>query len=390
MPDPSFDPAPERTSQHTLAGSENGAAALGISLRSIVWSLALSLVVLGVIGYFTVEPDSFQQMLDFNPWLLAAAVLTVMLRVFFGTWRLQYVSHGRLTWLGALRGQLAWDFLSNVTPSTIGGGPIAAGYIARDQQIPLGDATSIMLFSMLMDQIWFALSIPAILVLGLHLEIIPSSLGTVGSWSFTLYFLSFMAWVLVFGYATLVRPRLLEKMVDRVCRVRGLRRFRERALGVMDQLQHRAHILRTQRPSFYVKGFLLTLAAWLNRYLLVVFIVWSVYPALDKLLVFLRTLALTLGSVVLPTPGGAGGLEGLYALLLSPLMPEALVAPTLLAWRLLGYYVFIALGAYLSVHQVRKTMHRKRHERARTLHNGDLQHNGEIVLSKPEPERTDA
>jgi len=362
----------------------------GISVRSIVWSVGLSLIVLGVIGYFTFEPDSFRQMLDFDPGLLAAAVLTVVLRIFFGTWRLQYVSHGRLTWLGALRGQLAWDFLSNVTPSTIGGGPIAAGYIARDQQLPLGEATSIMLFSMLMDQIWFALSIPAILILGLHLEIIPDSLGTVGSWSFTLYFLSFMVWVLVFGYATLVRPRLLEKMVDRVCRVRGLRRFRERALGVMDQLQHRAHILRTQQPAFYVKGFLLTLAAWLNRYLLVVFIVWSVYPGLDKLLVFLRTVAVTLGSVVLPTPGGAGGLEGLYALLLGPLMPEALVAPTLLAWRLLGYYIFIALGAYLSVHQVRKTMQRKRHERALALLDEDAQHHGEIVVRAPEPERTDA
>jgi hypothetical protein len=64
-------------------------------------------------------------------------------------------------------------------------------------------------------------------------------------------------------------------------------------------------------------------------------------------------MAMTLSSLVLPTPGGSGGLEGLYALFIGPLIPEALVAPTLFAWRFLGYYIFIALGAYLFLHQVR-------------------------------------
>lgn len=35
-------------------------------------------------------------------------------------------------------------------------------------------------------------------------------------------------------------------------------------------------------------------------------------------------------------------------------MPGALVAPTLLTWRLLGYYLFIALGAYLFLHQLQQ------------------------------------
>ncbi|MEE8227784.1 MAG: hypothetical protein V3R30_13245, partial [Kiloniellales bacterium] len=103
-------------------------AAPRISFRSIVASLVLSLVVLGVISYFTFEPETFGRMLHINPWLLAAAGLTVVLRVFFGTWRLHHVSYGRLDWLGALRGQLSLDFFSNVSPSTIGGGPFASAY----------------------------------------------------------------------------------------------------------------------------------------------------------------------------------------------------------------------------------------------------------------------
>lgn len=361
-----------------------------VSFVSIAWSLLLSLVVLAVIAVITFEPDTLEQMLKVNPWLLLAAALTVVLRVFFGTWRLHYVSHGRLDWLGALRAQLAWDFFSNVTPSTIGGGPITPAYIARDSDISLGDATSIMLFAMLLDQIWFTLAIPLILVLGFYIEIIPSSLGTLGTLTFTLYFLGFTIWVLIFGYATLVRPHLLERFVDRLFRLPGLRRFHGRVLGMMDQLQGRARTLRTQHPGFYVKGFLLTVAVWLSRYLLVVTILWSVYPMVDKLLVLLRTVAMMLGALVMPTPGGAGGIEGLYALLVGPLIPEALVAPTLLTWRLLGYYIFIALGAYLSVHQVQKTIRRKKHARALNTCNGETSSNGTAVIPDSEPaERTD-
>ena len=75
---------------------------------------------------------------------------------------------------------------------------------------------------------------------------------------------------------------------------------------------------------------------------------------LDVLLTLARTAAMTLGSLVIPTPGGSGGVEGLYALFLGPpIMPKFLVAPTLLVWRLLGYYIFIALGGYLTMHRVR-------------------------------------
>jgi hypothetical protein len=40
-------------------------------------------------------------------------------------------------------------------------------------------------------------------------------------------------------------------------------------------------------------------------------------------------------------------------------MPEALMAPTLLAWRFLGYYVFALLGVYLSFHQTRRELARQ-------------------------------
>ncbi|MCY3613489.1 MAG: hypothetical protein OXH03_00160 [Bacteroidetes bacterium] len=55
------------------------------------------------------------------------------------------------------------------------------------------------------------------------------------------------------------------------------------------------------------------------------------------------------GVLVAATPGAAGGAESLFALLFGPLLPQALVFSTALIWRVLGYYEFLAAGAYLTL-----------------------------------------
>jgi len=332
-----------------------GDASSVVSVRNVLLSVGLSLLVLVGIGYATFDPEAFRQMLRHtNPWFLAGALAITIARVGLGGWRLQFVSQGRLSLASGTRGQLAWEFFSSVTPSAIGGGPVTAFYIARERGITVGEATAFMLFSMLLDQLWFIIAIPLILLASASLEVIPASVGSVGLWLSVAYFAAMLAWASLFAYATLFRPRLLEKLADWLTSWPVFERFRTRVMREMRAFARRARRLRSQPTSFYLQGFLLTAGAWIGRYVLVLFIVRSVYSGADSLLVVLRTAAMTMVGLAMPTPGGSGGLEGLYALFLGPLMPEALVAPTLLTWRLLGYYLFIALGAYLFTHQVHR------------------------------------
>jgi hypothetical protein len=319
-----------------------------LRMRNAVGSLVLSLLVMAVIGYYTFDAASFQRLLGHvNPWLLGAAAMATAARVVFGGWRLSLISQRRLRLGDGVRAQLAWDFFSNVTPSAIGGGPVATLYVARERGLPLGETSAIMLFAILLDQLWFAVTLPLLLVATFFVEVIPASLGAVGRWTFVVYFVVMLAWAGLFAYATLFRPVLLERLAGRLFSLRPLRRFRQRVVRETRTLARRARRLRQQPLRFYLMGFALTAGAWLGRYALVLLIVWSVYPAFDGVTGGLRTVALHFGGLAMPTPGGSGGLEGLYAVLLGPLMPDALVAPTLLTWRLLGFYVFIALGAYL-------------------------------------------
>ncbi|MEX1056046.1 MAG: lysylphosphatidylglycerol synthase transmembrane domain-containing protein, partial [Rhodothermales bacterium] len=156
------------------------------------------------------------------------------------------------------------------------------------------------------------------------------------------------------------RPEILQRFTSWIFRLPVLRRFQDRVERGMCDLMTKARVLRSQPVGFYLNGFLLTVGTWACRYLLLLFVVWSFVDDFDKVLLVLRTAAMTLGSLVLPTPGGAGGIEGLYALFIGPLVPAAIVMPTLLIWRFLGYYLFVGMGIFLSTHHVHKTIRRRR------------------------------
>ena len=327
----------------------SGLPAAGVSLRPLVGSLLLSLGVLAAIGYWTFDPTAFGAFArDLNLGLLVAAGGTVAGRVVFGAWRLRHFSGGRIGWADGIRDQIVWDFFAYVTPSTVGGGPFAIAFIARDRQLPTGEATSVVLLAMLVDQVWFALTIPVLLLATLWLDVFPDALGRAGAGALTLFFAGYLIWVLALAYGTLLRPDRLAHAVGWVFRLRLLRRFQEQAARAMDEMQGRSRALRSERVGFFVSGFAITLVPWVCRYLLAVFVLWSVVPDLDALLAFVRSAAMQLGALAVPTPGGAGGVEALYLLFLGPpLQPQALVAPTLVVWRVLSYYVFLAAGSVL-------------------------------------------
>lgn len=354
-------PIADSTSTTNATSSEPGepntaARPPTVQVRNIVISAVLTVAVLAGICYATFDPQAFRQMVqETHLGFLAAALVVTLARVAIGGWRLSFVSQGQLHWMGGTRGQLAWEFFSSVTPSAIGGGPVASFYVARDCNITVGEATALMMFSVLLDQLWFLVAIPVVLAASVYVDVIPAAVGSIGLWTAMLAFVGVLVWAGLFAFTMLFRPQLLERLANWCLRWKYLRRFRGWVLPEMRAFTEQARNLGAQPLPFYIKGFGLTALTWLGRYVLVYVIIRSVHSSIDPVLSVVRTAAMTLLGLVMPTPGGSGGLEGLYALFLGPLMPEALVAPTLLTWRVLGYYLFIALGAYLFAHQIQRS-----------------------------------
>lgn len=355
IPGPEEPAPPPDVADADVAMAEVAAETSGVAPWQLAWPVALSLAVMGVIGWATYEPGAFALMgRTIRPGLLALAVATLALQFCVGAFRLRYVSHGRITFRNGLRGQLTWDFLSALVPAAVGGGPFAAVLIASENRISVGRTTAMMLFLMLMDQVWFILLIPAILVSTAFVDVFPPALGPVGAGTMTTYLLGMMAWSTFFAYATLIRPELIQRAVGALFRLRWLRRFERRARLELERMSGQARELRERPVGFFVGGVALSAAMWTCRYLVLLFIAWSVTPGLHVVEFLFRAAALWLSAMVLPTPGGSGGMEALYLLFLEPSLPRGFAGPTLLTWRFLTYYLVIGVGSAVigrSVHR---------------------------------------
>lgn len=349
-------------------GIDHGAPAL--PLRGLILPLALGIGVLLIIAWFTWDDGAFSMFIDaVNPWIMLGAVAMTLLRVIFGGWRISFVSRHSLGFKAGIRCQLMWDFASNISPSLVGGAPLTAYYISRESRvtsmetkasrkgpIALGDASAVMSYVMLLDQVWFAFSVPFILVASFFMDVIPTSAGQVGLWTAMIYFVGLMGYAGIFAYATLYHPELLSKLASGLFKLPFLRRFRGGVLSGMEQFAARASVLRKQKSDFFLRGILLTAGTWLARYGLAVFVIWSFVPDVDTLLLIIRSVAMTISSLIMPTPGGAGGIEGLYALFFGDLLPQAaLMVPSLLTWRILGYYIFLIFGVSISTRHLQRT-----------------------------------
>lgn len=322
--------------------------------RDLVIPVALSLTAVGIILWATWEPGAFALVRSsFNPWIFLGAIGALGLQITAGGLRLRHVSRGALTAMGGLRAQLTWDFMSAVTPSAMGGAPFAAFFIAKENGAAYGQVTALMLFTMLMDQLWFATLIVVLYVSAIWLPVFPTALGAAGIGTVAAYLGGMLIYIGFFAYATLVRPEILERFANWVVRFKWLRRFEPTVRRETKKLRHQATVLRGQPLAFYLKGAGYTLMYWLGRYGIVFLVALSFWREFRHVLFVMRTAGLWLAGLAMPTPGGSGGIEALYVLYLAPLLPPGYGGPALLAWRAVAYYGVLVLGLFVAGGAVR-------------------------------------
>lgn len=324
---------------------ETAPARRTLRARDLLLPVALSLGALAAILAFTWDGPAFAAAADnIRPLTLLLAVGALAFQITAGGMRLQHVSRGLLTRPQGVRGQLTWDFMSAVTPSAMGGAPFAAYFIARGNRIPVGEVTAVMLFTMLMDQIWFASLIVTMYVAAIWLPVFPTEAGAAVTGTVGAYLGGMLIYIGFFIYATLVKPEWIERAAGTVVRLKWLRRFGPTVRAEASKMRQQAHLLRGQPVRFYLQGAMWTLLYWAGRYGVLLFVAFSFTRDFRPLLFVLRTAGLWLAGLAMPTPGGSGGIEALFLLYLAPLLPDGLGGPVLLVWRVLAYHFVLALG----------------------------------------------
>lgn len=328
-----------------------------ISKKYLAISISLSILSLAVVVYMTYDPQTqfFEHLKPKRLPGLFIALFVSMLRVWFSAAKIRYLAEKQIGWFAATRVVLTWDFTSAVTPSTIGGAPMAT-YAMSKEGLKLGKSTAIVLYGVLLDQIWFAMAIPIVLIAGLYFPVIPDNIGLIGEASMMLIYVALLTYAGLLAYGVLRNPAVLKRVVKAVFRLPFLRRYKKKVEVEAENLEQYSHELRKKPISFLLKAFSLSTLSWLARIWLPTIVVLSLLPA-DVLLSFLRSLAMNFAFLAMPTPGGSGGVEGLFAIFQGPLIDrKAFIGLSVFLWRVISYYISIGFGMMATTWYINKSM----------------------------------
>jgi uncharacterized protein (TIRG00374 family) len=320
---------------------------------------------LGAVVFFFLKdfnPDIFQ-VLHFTKtvalFLVVAALFMVMRDIGYMV-RLRILTHNELNWKQIFKIIMLWEFTSAVTPSAVGGTTIATLYVYKEG-ITLGRSTAVVMATSLLDEIYFIIMFPLLLLL-----INMNDLFIVGSHngdaiSFTNEFLWFaiigyslkLAYTSIVSYGLFVNPRGLKWLLLWIFKLPILRKFRYDAHLTGTDIINSSKELKEQSIWFWLKAFGATSFSWTSRYWVVnaLFIAFFVVP--DHFLLFARQLVMWLMMLVSPTPGGSGFSEFIFTkylgdfILVDPALLGGVAIALALIWRLLSYYPYLIAGAII-------------------------------------------
>ncbi|MFU8861120.1 MAG: lysylphosphatidylglycerol synthase transmembrane domain-containing protein [Cyclonatronaceae bacterium] len=325
------------------------------SYKYLFISLLLSISSLALVLYLTYTPDGFQHLkLKRLPGLFIAFFVAV-LKVWFSAAKIRFLADKQIGWWASVRVVLAWDFASAITPSTIGGAPLGT-YVMTRENITLGKSSAIVLYGLLLDQFFYMIAIPVLLISAIYIDVVPENVGWVGEGVMLVIYALLMGYGLLLGYGLLRDPGSLKKVLRYLFTLPVLNRMKVKIEPELDNLVNKSEELRKKPPSFLIKGFMLSNMVWLCKIWLPTIVVLSFLPA-DELLSFMRSLAMMLASLFMPTPGGSGGVEGLFAIFQGPLMErQVFLGIAIFMWRLITYYLSIPVGMFVMSWYVNKSV----------------------------------
>lgn len=329
-----------------------------MSLMRIILRTALPILIgVAVTAWLFCDEFSAHRLTDFTLTgrMLAGFALTWLFmagRDFGLTWRFHTIAQPKLSWGRALRVDLMCAFTSAITPSAVGGSAFAIFYLNREG-VSLGRATTLTLTTLFLDELFFVVFCPIILLVIPFDELFGANArDAVFMHSvqvvFWLVYAGIVVWTAILYTGIIARPKPMARLIKRLFMARMLRRWRRSAFTTADNMVLASAELRLCTRRWWMSVFGATIVSWFSRYLIVNALFWGFVPEASGLLVFGRQFVVWVLLMVSPTPGGSGISEWLFTEYYGDLMNNAGMALIVaVTWRIVSYYVYLLAGAFL-------------------------------------------
>jgi len=323
-------------------------------------------VVIGmaVVGWFIAKDLNINVIREINftwksgVWLFIAFICIVV-RTFGYMARIRILTDNELSWFQSFRVIMLWEFTSAITPSTVGGTAFAVVFIHKEG-ISVGRSTSVVLATSFLDELYFVVMFPILLIFVGGKAIFVTSLQGTGIALLNnlvlvaiVGYIIILAWVLLVGYGLFFKPVAIKNLIINTFRLPVIRRWKDSAIRAGNDIVESSNELKKKSLPFWIKATVATFLSWTARYWVVNAILVAFFIINDHILIFTRQLVLWIMMIISPTPGGSGFAELILGRYLSDLLPidpvnaGGVALAMALIWRIISYYPFLVAGVLI-------------------------------------------
>ncbi len=332
------------------------------SVRRVLIPVVLGLAGASYLLYATFDPSALEQInwtYRTIVWLFVALLMMAIRDVAY-MYRIRVLTDNKISWRNSFDVIMLWEFASALTPSVVGGSSIAL-YIVHKEGVSVGRSTSVVMVTALMDELFYIIMVPIILLItgmsnlfpvALEKEFFGITFGTKGLFLLGYVFIIFLTSMIVYGI--LINPRGFKAIILSVFKIRFLRKWRYRGIQVGNDIITASKEFRSKPFSFWAKAFGATFFSWTARYWVVNFLILAFLTVDDHLLIYARQLVMWVIMLISPTPGSSGVAELAFSGFLGE-FTLGLGAALALLWRLFSYYPYLFIGAVVLPNWLKRT-----------------------------------
>lgn len=331
--------------------------------KGLWWKIALPIIIgLGVVIWLFNSEFNAESISEirFTPrvWLfIGLALIAVVGRDGGMAWRFRILTDGDLKWSRAVNVTLLCEFTSAVTPSSVGGSALSMFFLKKEG-IKMGRATTLTMTILFLDELFFVISTPIVFLL------IPyQDLFGFGSKDFIegvqiafwIFYSLIVLWTAVLFTGIVLRPAWIRSLLIKLFSIKILRRWKNSVTEFADNMQATSLSIRKRSFGWWLRGFAATSLSWISRYLVVNALILGFVAGAPQAVVFCRQIVIWTLLMFSPTPGGSGVSEWLFRGYYGDIIVSGGIVMILaLLWRLLTYYLYLAVGVILLPSFIRK------------------------------------
>jgi len=340
-----------------------------LSMSKIIAPVIIGVLVLIYMVFRQFNWEEFQQIKwDQRLWFyLFIAVFIYFLRHLFYSYRLKILSDDAFSFKHSLELVCIWEFASAISPTSIGGSAVAVFFLSQEK-ISGAKAVSIVLYTVIIDTIFFLISLVALVCLFGPELIRPGKETFLTGWGITFIlvwlFMLFYGAILTWG---LFRPTVIKKILHGVAKLPLIRRFKKSLHQTGEDMLITSKELRSKPFSFHFKAAFTTIGAWVTRFLTVNFVLLALAQIptdfWSQFLLYSRSQTMYVLTQFSPTPGGSGTMEFLFSGFFSDFISKGIGSVGALLWRLITYYPYLIIGAIIIPNWLRRVIKRRKENR---------------------------